>query len=101
MANARHRAASASDRFHTAFSDRDILPAPQAYNVEMKFTRRAIARMLATTAAIPTVAPVVATPQAETSDPARPAREQFEKNTQQMAQVKVPMATEPPFHFKA
>ncbi|HWZ31468.1 MAG TPA: hypothetical protein VNX18_09060 [Bryobacteraceae bacterium] len=63
----------------------------------MKFTRRAIARMLATTAAIP----VVAAPQAGTSDPASPAREQFEKNTHQMAQVKVPIATEPPLHFKA
>jgi hypothetical protein len=63
----------------------------------MKVTRRAIAQMLAATAAIPSPA----APQAESGDPARLAREQFEKNAQRMAEVRIPMSTEPPFHFKA
>jgi len=39
--------------------------------------------------------------QAESADPARLARDVFEKNSKDMAAVKIPVATEPPFHFRA
>ena len=63
----------------------------------MKITRRAIARILAASAAIP----IIADPQPEPGDAAKLAREQFEKNAQRMAAVRVPMSTEPAVHFKA
>jgi hypothetical protein len=53
--------------------------------------------MLAATAAVPSTA----APQGESGDLTRLAREQFEKNAQRMAEVHIPMSTEPPFHFKA
>lgn len=53
--------------------------------------------MIAATAAVP----AAASPQADASDPAKSARERFEKNAQAMAAVRIPMSTEPPFHFRA
>ncbi|MBZ5602404.1 MAG: hypothetical protein LAO79_08865 [Acidobacteriia bacterium] len=61
----------------------------------MKLTRRAMAQMLA---AAPAVSAAQTAPQ---TDAAKLAREQFDKNSQAMASVKIPIATEPPFHFKA
>jgi hypothetical protein len=54
-----------------------------------------------TAAAQKLAAAAAAAPQTQPQDPARVAREQFERNAQSMAAVKIPMATEPPFHFKA
>jgi hypothetical protein len=54
--------------------------------------------MLAAAAA----APQAATSQAPPSDAdLDAAREQMKTNAQQIAKVKLPMATEPAFHFKA
>jgi hypothetical protein len=69
---------------------------PKTYISEMKVTRRAAARILAATAAVP----AAAVPQADSSEPAKTARDQFQKSAQQMADVKIPVATEPPFHFR-
>jgi hypothetical protein len=63
----------------------------------MKLTRRALAKMIAATAAVP----AAAMPQSDATDPQKAARERFERNAQAMAAVRVPNATEPPFHFKA
>jgi len=63
----------------------------------MKVTRRALARLLAAGA----VVSAEAAPQQVSPDPVKRARDQFERNTQAMRNVKIPMATEPPFHFKA
>jgi hypothetical protein len=67
-------------------------------NTLMKVTRRSIARMLAAAAAVP---------QSATSQTPSPdadldsAREQLKTNAHQIAKVKLPMAIEPAFHFKA
>ncbi len=63
----------------------------------MKLTRRAIAQLLAAGAA----APVVAQPRQDQNEHVKRVRETFEKNSKDMAAVKVPMATEPAFRFKA
>jgi hypothetical protein len=63
----------------------------------LKVTRRTIARMLAIGAVVPAAAPAQERPQ----DARGVAREQFDRNEKAMAAVKIPMATEPPFHFKA
>ena len=60
----------------------------------MQLTRRAVAQILAAGAAVPAIA------QPDANTPAKMARDQFEKNAQAMATVKIPMATEPPFHFR-
>lgn len=63
-----------------------------------KVTRRSLARMLAAAAAVP---------QAATSQSPSPdadldsAREQLKNSAQQIAKVKLSMATEPACHFKA
>ncbi len=48
-----------------------------------------------------TVAVQAAPSQADSTDPAKRARDQFDQNAQAMGTVKIPMATEPAFHFKA
>ena len=64
----------------------------------MKVTRRSIARMLAAAAAVPQAASAQTTsPDADLDS----AREQMKASAQQIAKVKLPMPTEPAFHFKA
>jgi hypothetical protein len=63
----------------------------------MQITRRTAARILAAGAA----APAIAAPQTEGGDKASLVRERFERNAREMGAVKIPMAVEPPFHFKA
>jgi hypothetical protein len=63
----------------------------------MQITRRAVAQLLAAATAIS----AEAAPQDASDDPVRRARDQFEKNAQAMAALKVPMATEPAFRFRA
>jgi hypothetical protein len=63
----------------------------------MDVTRRTLAHMLAAAAAVP----VVAAPQAPSSDDSKTAHEQMLNTTQQLAKVSLPIGTEPAFHFKA
>jgi hypothetical protein len=72
----------------------------------MKVTRRKLARILAatsiTTAAVPaTIIPAEAQPSAASDEETQSARNQLHNNAQQLAGVKIAMATEPAFHFKA
>ena len=58
--------------------------------------------MLTATAVLaPPAARMSASPQAVADEESRSAREQMRNNAQQLAKVKVPMAVEPAFHFKA
>jgi hypothetical protein len=63
----------------------------------MKVTRRNIARMLATTA----IGTASASPQTDSDEETKSAHDQMRNNAQQLAKVRVPMATEPAFQFKA
>jgi hypothetical protein len=63
----------------------------------MKVTRRSLAQMLAV-AAVPRTASSQEPP---VNEDLNSAREQMRTNIQQIAKVKLPMATEPAFHFKA
>ena len=63
----------------------------------MAVTRRDIARMLAVAAA----APQAGVAQAPANADLESARELMKTNLEQIAKVKLPMATEPAFHFKA
>jgi hypothetical protein len=65
----------------------------------MDVTRRSLARMLAVAAAARQTA-VSQTPQPAEAD-SQSAHAQMKTNAQQIAKVKLPMATEPAFHFKA
>ncbi|HTB14033.1 MAG TPA: hypothetical protein VK752_20815 [Bryobacteraceae bacterium] len=65
--------------------------------VNQDVTRRSLARMLAVAAA----APQAATPQTAADADLESARELLRTNLQQIAKVKLPMATEPACHFKA
>jgi hypothetical protein len=64
----------------------------------MAVTRRSLAKLLAGAA-------VTQAAEAQTAAPAnadlQTAREQMRANAEQIAKVKLPMATEPAFHFKA
>jgi hypothetical protein len=64
----------------------------------MDVSRRSLARMLAAVAAQQTVSSQ--TTAAADAD-LEAAREAMRINVQQIAKVKLPMATEPAFHFKA
>jgi len=63
----------------------------------MDVTRRTLARMLAGTAAVA----AAAAPQETSDDDSKTVHEQMANSAQQLAKVKLPMATEPAFHFKA
>ena len=67
-------------------------------NSAMAVTRRSLAKLLAAAA-------VVQKTEAQTAAPGdadlQTAREQMRANADQIAKVKLPMATEPAFHFKA
>jgi hypothetical protein len=65
-------------------------------NGSMDVTRRTLARMLAV-AAVPQAAEAQAPADADLES----AREVLRTNLQQIAKVKLPMATEPACHFKA
>jgi len=66
--------------------------------VNTAVTRRSLARMLAVAVAIPQVGTPQAAPANADLDS---ARELLRNNLQQIAKVKLPMATEPACHFKA
>jgi hypothetical protein len=63
----------------------------------MKVTRRSLAQMLAI-AAVPQTGSSQEPP---VNEDLNSAREQMRTNIQQIAKVKLPMATEPALHFKA
>jgi len=66
----------------------------------MKVTRRKMALSLAAAAtAVPTIAIAQAPPAAD--EETQSAHDQMRNNAQALAKVKLPMPTEPPFHFKA
>jgi len=73
------------------------------YNGPMLVTRRKLAHMLTAAAAVTST--VEAFPQAapapSTDDDLRSARADLRSNAARIAQVKLPMSTEPAFHFKA
>ncbi len=64
----------------------------------MKITRRKLAAVLASSAA----APVIVTAQAPASadEETQSAHDQLRTNAETLQKIKIPMATEPPFHFK-
>jgi hypothetical protein len=71
----------------------------------MDVTRRALARMLAVTAAVPALAPLE-TAVAQSAPPGadsdlNAARNELRSNAQKLAQVRVPLGTQPAFRFKA
>ncbi len=68
-------------------------------NGVMAVTRRSLARMLAAAAAA-TQTSGAQTPQPADAD-MQSARDQMRANAEQIAKVKLPMATEPAFQFKA
>jgi hypothetical protein len=65
----------------------------------MEVTRRKLALTLAATAAIPTIA--IAQPPSASDEETQSAHDLMRTNSQALAKVKLPMTTEPPFHFKA
>ena len=70
----------------------------------MAVTRRSLAKMIAVVAAAPRVGiaqGVVQPDQPAANADLEAARGQMRTNFQQIAKVKLPMATEPAFHFKA
>lgn len=67
-------------------------------NVPMAFTRRSLAKALAA-AAIVRDSSNAQTASADAD--LQSARDQMRSNAEQIAKVKLPMATEPAFHFKA
>ncbi len=62
----------------------------------MKITRRKLAAVLATSAAAPAI--VTAQPSDEET---QSAHDLLRTNAEALKKIKIPMATEPPFHFKA
>jgi hypothetical protein len=63
----------------------------------MKVTRRSLARILAAA-----TVPQTARPQEQpVNEDLKSARDEMRANTEQIAKVKLPIATEPAFHFKA
>jgi hypothetical protein len=69
----------------------------------MDVTRRSLARTLATTLATAAAAQQVGVsqPAAPADADAQSARDVMKSNAQQIAKIKLPIATEPAFHFKA
>lgn len=66
-----------------------------------KLTRRRIGALLATAGAATQIAPAQAPARAEGDPDLEAARQQARSNAQLIGQVKLPMTTEPAFHFKA
>jgi hypothetical protein len=66
----------------------------------MAVTRRSLAKMIAAAAVAPRVG-VSQTDQPAPNADLESARGQMRTNFQQITKVKLPMATEPAFHFKA
>lgn len=67
----------------------------------MKLTRRSLAKIVAAAAVPAAATTAIAAPQAESSEEAKSAHDALRNNAQQIAKVKLPMATEPACHFKA
>lgn len=67
----------------------------------MDVTRRRLARMLASSAAVTAVAAAQTAVQPGTDEESTSAREVMSANAQQLAKIKIPIETEPAFHFKA
>jgi len=67
----------------------------------MRVTRRKLAQILTATAAACTVAAQAPPAPPNADEDLRSARADLRSNAQRIAQVKLPMAAEPPFHFKA
>lgn len=67
----------------------------------MNVTRRKLARILAATTAVPLAASAQTPAPADPDENLKSAREQMRGNAQALAKVRVPMATEPAFRFKA
>ncbi len=65
----------------------------------MDLTRRSLAKALAVAAAVRPSAVAQSAPPVDAD--LQSARDQMRSNAQQIAKVKLPMATEPAFHFKA
>jgi hypothetical protein len=63
----------------------------------MNVTRRSLAKLMAAAAAVP----AAAVAQSDADEETRSAHEALKNNAEQIAKVEIPMATEPPFHFKA
>jgi len=61
----------------------------------MNVTRRTLAKIVAAAAV-----PIAATAQSDADEETRSAHDALRNNAQQIAKVELPMATEPPFHFK-
>ena len=70
---------------------------PAAYNVHMNVTRRTLAKIV-TAAAVPAA---VAAPQTDADEETRSAHDALKNAAEQIAEVDVPIATEPAVHFKA
>jgi hypothetical protein len=66
----------------------------------MQVTRRKLAQIL-TTAAVVRAAPQAPPGAPSADEDLRSARDDLRNNARRIAQVKLSMATEPPFHFKA
>ncbi|HJZ95386.1 MAG TPA: hypothetical protein VKE70_02715 [Candidatus Solibacter sp.] len=68
----------------------------------MKLTRRKLATLVTAVVAAPAVSPVVAQAQQPAGeDLMKTKRDAMQANAAALASVKVPMATEPAFQFKA
>jgi hypothetical protein len=62
----------------------------------MNVTRRTLAKIVAAAAV-----PVSAAAQSDADEETRSAHDALRNNATQIGKVEIPMATEPPFHFKA
>ena len=62
----------------------------------MNVTRRTLAKIVAAAAV-----PITASAQSDADEETRSAHDALRNNATQIGKVEIPMATEPPFHFKA
>ncbi len=72
--------------------------------VHMKVSRRELARTMGAAVVMPAIAAIPIDVQAQPStsnEETQSARDLLRSNSEAIAKVKLPMATEPPFHFKA
>jgi hypothetical protein len=64
----------------------------------MKITRRKLAAVLATSAAAPAI---ISAQPAASDEETQSAHDSLRNNAEALKKIKIPIATEPPFHFKA
>jgi len=70
----------------------------------MKVSRRELARVIGAAAALPAISAISTEAQAQpagSGEETQSAHELMRANAEAIAKVKLPMAVEPPFHFKA